>query len=177
MQVLQQLKRHPTKLWRGYTALAARDLPFTALQFPVFEKLKQVLMARKSRLKGGEPVTGLFERAWIAAVSAGLAGSAAAWVTRPSDVVKTRMTLEAGHHLPSSLQAPDEIRMSSGGKGPYYDGQARRRSAIRVAREVLRQEGVRGLYRGGSIRAAFTVVGNGMFMGCYEYVKMYLQEQ
>lgn len=36
MQVLRHFKT-PSQLWRGYSALAARNLPFTAMQFPLFE--------------------------------------------------------------------------------------------------------------------------------------------
>jgi solute carrier family 25 S-adenosylmethionine transporter 26 len=159
MRALQQMKRHPRKLWRGYTAMAARDLPFTALQFPALEYLREVLMERRSRLqKDGEPVTGVFERAWISAVSAGVAGSAAAWVTTPFDVVKTRMMLEAG-------------REESAGVG------RRRKSGFQVGREVYQKEGTRGLFRGGFVRAAFTIVGSGLYIGCYEGAKMYLQEE
>jgi len=162
VMVLQQLRQQPTKLWRGYSALVARDLPFTALQFPAFEWMKSVLLARREKegrttasREGGGGGVGVFERAWIAAVSAGVAGSAAAWVTTPFDVVKTRMMLEAG------------------GK----NGGGVKMNAFRVGKEVLHQEGVRGLFRGGLIRAALTILGNGLYMGCYEAAKLYLMEK
>jgi solute carrier family 25 S-adenosylmethionine transporter 26 len=165
MTVLRQLRRHPTKLWRGYTALAARDLPFTALQFPAFEYLKKVLIARRSRLKkGGEPVRGVLERAWIAGVSAGVAGSAAAWVTTPFDVVKTRMMLEAGQK--------DTLKPAFG------PGTLKvRRSGFKVGREVLEKEGIRGMFRGGLVRATVTILGNGLYMGFYEGAKLYLSQK
>lgn len=156
MTVLRELKGQPAKLWRGYTALAARDLPFTALQFPAFEYLKETLVAVRSKsTQGGKAVEEVFERAWISAVSAGLAGSAAAWVTTPFDVVKTRMMLEAG--------AKDN------GRG--------RRSGLHIGKEVLREEGMRGLFRGGFIRATFTILENGLYMGCYEGAKLYLLQE
>lgn len=171
MKVLHQLKRHPTKLWRGYTALAARDLPFTALQFPAFEYLKQVLITQRSRLKKeGGPVNGLLERAWIAAVSAGVAGSVAAWVTTPFDVIKTRMMLEAGAQNSFQAERGSRIGILQGGT------RAKRRSGFRIGTEVLQRQGLRGLFRGALVRATFTIVGNGLYMGCYEYAKMYLQE-
>ena len=163
MTVMRQLRRHPTKLWRGYTALAARDLPFTALQFPAFEYMKGVLIARRSRAKEGRAV-GVLEQSWIAAISAGVAGSAAAWVTTPFDVIKTRMMLEAGGHREECLSAS-----SNGG--------SRRSSGFQVGKEVLRKEGLHGLFRGGLIRAGVTVVGNGLYMGCYEGAKMYLVKE
>jgi solute carrier family 25 S-adenosylmethionine transporter 26 len=159
MAVLQQMKRHPTQLWRGYTALAARDLPFTALQFPALEYLRSALLARQSRQRGGEPVTGLFEQAVISAISAGVAGSAAAWVTTPLDVVKTRMMLEAGRRC-GRTSTP-----------------TRRKNAFRIGREVFQNEGMRGLFRGGLVRGAFTVLGNGLYIGCYEGAKLWLQEE
>lgn len=158
MMVLRQLKRQPTKLWRGYSALAARDLPFTALQFPALEWIKSVLLARRERMRrttGGG--VGVFERAWIAAVSAGVAGSAAAWVTTPFDVVKTRMMLEAG-----------KAEKAGGG------GKRKRKNGFQVGKEVFQKEGARGLFRGGLVRATLTVLGNGLYMGCYEGAKLYL---
>ena len=52
-----------------------------------------------------------------------------------------------------------------------------RGSGIQIGKEVLRKEGVIGLFRGGLVRTAFTVVGNGLFMGCYEGAKCYLRER
>jgi hypothetical protein len=157
IMVLRQLKRQPTKLWRGYSALAARDLPFTALQFPALEWMKGVLLARREReAEGG---VGVFERAWIAAVSAGVAGSAAAWVTTPFDVIKTRMMLEAGNAKAEEAGA---------------SGREKRKSGFRVGKEVFQREGARGLFRGGLVRATLTILGNGLYMGCYEGAKLYL---
>jgi hypothetical protein len=171
MTVLRQLRRHPTKLWRGYSALVARDLPFTALQFPAFEYLKEVIMARRSKMKkDGDPVGGVFERSWIAAVSAGVAGSAAAWVTTPFDVIKTRMMLQAG--------AEDErVDCSVNGRRSAksdFVGRRCAKSGFRVGAEVLQRDGVQGLFRGASVRAALTILGNGLYMGCYEGAKLYL---
>ncbi|CAI6334315.1 unnamed protein product [Periconia digitata] len=156
-EVTRMLMKHPAGLWRGYTALAARDLPFTALQFPVFEYLKKNLTVRRSRMKDGEPVTGVFERARISAASAGIAGSAAAWITTPFDVVKTRMMLEASEESKNRREI--------------------RRSVLQILQSILRDDGVTGLFRGGLVRAMFTIAGNGMYMGCYEGAKFYLNDR
>lgn len=174
--VLRQLKRRPTQLWRGYTALAARDLPFTALQFPAFEYLRGALMARRSRLmNGGEPIEGIFERTWISALSAGIAGSAAAWLTTPFDVVKTRMMLEAGSGADDSLNAKCGSEKSLADTRDQRGWRGRRRSVFQIGKEVFLSEGTSGLFRGASIRALLTVLGNGLYMGCYEGAKLYLQ--
>lgn len=173
MQVIQQMKRHPTRLWRGYTALVARDLPFTALQFPVYENLKKRLLAWSSRnRKGGKPVTGVFERGLISAISAGVAGSAAAWVTTPLDVVKTRMMLEAG-----ATNLPGATRGSAQKDDGSHSRPKTRRSGFQIAKEVCRTQGIPSLFRGGLIRAGLTLFGNGLFMGCYEGAKLYLEER
>lgn len=79
----------PRQLFTGYTALVARNLPFTALQFPIFEHLRAKVW--ESRDKGYEP--GLVETGFVTGASAGGAGAVAAFITTPSDVVKTRMML------------------------------------------------------------------------------------
>ena len=118
---------------------------------------------------------GTFEQAWVSTLSAGVAGSAAAWVTTPFDVVKTRSMLQVG------VGDSREVDRVSGRRLLDNDGDRRRpqqgsRSAVQVGREVLQVEGVRGLFRGGLVRATFTVVGNGLYMGCYEGAKHYLQD-
>ncbi|RDK48193.1 mitochondrial carrier, partial [Aspergillus phoenicis ATCC 13157] len=37
---LRKFRHRPTSLWSGYTALLGRNLPFTGLNFPVFEYLR-----------------------------------------------------------------------------------------------------------------------------------------
>jgi solute carrier family 25 (mitochondrial S-adenosylmethionine transporter), member 26 len=123
------------------------------------------LIARKSILKGGEPVNGVFERAKISALSAAVARSTAAWVTTPVDVIKTRMMLEAGEKNPNKHP----------GKG-LVDGQHRntaRRNALRIGKEVFQNEGTRGLL----IRTIWTAFGNGLYMGCYEGARFHLKDR
>jgi solute carrier family 25 (mitochondrial S-adenosylmethionine transporter), member 26 len=173
MQIMRQLGRTPTKLWSGYSAMCIRDLPFTALQFPAFEYLKTVLTARRSRLKkGGGPVTGVLERAWISAISAAIAGTAAAGVTTPFDVVKTKMMLDAGMEAAPECEASAR-RLRNGGH--VQQTTRSRRSAYAIGKSVLHNEGVRGLFRGGLMRTGSTMFGNGLYMGCYEGARFYLQ--
>jgi solute carrier family 25 (mitochondrial S-adenosylmethionine transporter), member 26 len=129
MEVMRQLKKHPAKLWRGYTVPVARDLPFTAQQFPAPEHLKKILIARRLRLKGGEPVNGTFECAKISPVSTSIAGSAAAWIATPVDIIKTRMMLSAGQNTQNEHP----------GKG-LLDGQNRdaaRRNPFQIGKDVF----------------------------------------
>ncbi|EXJ85075.1 hypothetical protein A1O3_05750 [Capronia epimyces CBS 606.96] len=171
LHVFRHFKKQPSRLWRGYTALAARNLPFTALQFPVFESLKGYFIRRRQEKKGGQSVDGIFERARITALSAGIAGSGAAWITTPIDVVKTRIMLAAAS-LDDGPKQDSKPRSSS---WLLHGVQGTRKSGLTVAREILKAEGVRGLFRGALLRACWTSLGSGLYLGCYEGGRFYLE--
>lgn len=163
---LQALRRIPkmAHLWRGYTALVGRNLPFTAMQFPVFEALKKWLLDRDS----GPLRTGM-----SAGVSAGAAGCVAAVITTPVDVVKTKVMLSAGQ-CGSGSGAGERERNAKGVKRwPLHQ---ERKSALTVAKDVVREEGWRGLMRGGALRGGWTAVGSGLYLGSYEAAKVWLRE-
>ncbi|KAI0098253.1 mitochondrial carrier domain-containing protein [Nemania sp. FL0031] len=171
-------------LLSGYTALVARNLPFTAIQFPIFEIARARMWGWRSRDDGSvpEPVPGtgtgpgprfaerrrsLVETAVVTGMSAGLAGSFAALITTPMDVVKTRMMLSAGgggqdaQHGTHDQANPD--------RGMY-----RSRGGLAVAREVIAERGVAGLFRGAILRSVWTAVGSGLYLGMYEVAKAWL---
>ena len=169
------IKQHPSRLWRGYSALLMRDLPFTALQFPMLEHIKKALLARsKSRKKenGNSTTLHLLEHLKIAGLSGSVAGSAAALVTTPADVVKTRMMLEVGYDRLN--QQGRNVTASIGSRSQW---QIARRGTMRIYRDIWVEEGLRGLFRGGLIRTAWTAVGNGLFISCYEGAKLTLQTE
>lgn len=142
------------RLFSGYTALVARNLPFTALQFPMFEHLRARLWA--SRMKGRvHERRGLLETGLVSGGSAGSAGAVAAFLTTPSDVVKTRMMLAAGSDQDKGKQNP-------------------KKGAWTVTQEVYRQKGVPGLFRGGLFRSAWTALGSGLYLGTYDVAKVWL---
>ena len=109
LQTLAKFRSNPFALWRGYTALAGRNLPFTALQFPMFERLREGIKAYRARR--GLSSGGIWESGWITAVSAGAAGSVAAVVTTPVDVVKTRIMLAAGES--SAGEAKEKVKLQA----------------------------------------------------------------
>jgi len=99
-QTLARFRSNPLALWRGYGALAGRNLPFTALQFPLFENFKARIQGWRARRwdaqgRGKEYKATLFERGCTTAAAAGSAGAIAAVATTPVDVVKTRIMLAA----------------------------------------------------------------------------------
>jgi len=73
-------------LYRGYGSTIFREIPFTCIQFPLYEGLKHKMAGYKS------------EPTWLqAAVSGSMAGAVAATVTTPLDVIKTRIMLSKAH--------------------------------------------------------------------------------
>ncbi|MCJ1286288.1 hypothetical protein MMC26_005633 [Xylographa opegraphella] len=174
----------PSQLWRGYTTLAARNLPFTAMQFPMFEHLKQSILSY--RQQHGLARWTLLEKGLITALSAGTAGSIAAVITTPVDVVKTRIMLsaavekgvECGRGTQARTQA--ETQGKDGNvewKKAQRTAPAGRSGGLAVGQEILRTEGLKGLFRGGSLRAVWTALGSGLYLGVYETGRTYLEER
>ncbi|EPE10547.1 mitochondrial carrier protein [Ophiostoma piceae UAMH 11346] len=152
------------RLLSGYTALAARNLPFTALQFPMFESLRVRLRARWS--KGGVDSDLHHKLVMTGAVnglSAGTSGAIAAVVTTPTDVIKTRMMLAAG----------DQHNQDS--KDSKGKNQNKKNGAVQLTKHIYKEHGIRGLFRGGLLRAGWTFVGSGLYLGTYEMAKVWLR--
>lgn len=179
---LYKFQKRPSQLWRGYTALAARNLPFTAMQFPLFEHLRSTIY--DYRKKRGRFSGTMLEMGTVTAVSAGAAGSVAAVITTPIDVIKTRIMLGASgpqanpHKVPEPLpegtqtqveqaKLEREQRAARGGRAGGYA----------VGKEVFRTEGIKGLFRGGALRGLWTAAGSGLYLGAYESGRRYLEER
>ncbi|CAI6254124.1 unnamed protein product [Periconia digitata] len=176
VQTLAKFKSNPLALWRGYTALAGRNLPFTALQFPMFERLKMAI--RGSRDARGKTTGTIFESGVITAVSAGTAGAVAAVVTTPIDVVKTRIMLAAAEDAVNEASASSKRSQGKGGSEGLVDAIGKqvesskdtvksaarnlnplispekkgKRSAWKIGQEIVQEKGARGLFRGGALR-------------------------
>ncbi|XP_057297287.1 mitochondrial S-adenosylmethionine carrier protein-like [Hydractinia symbiolongicarpus] len=73
-------------LYRGYVSMIFRDLPFTLIQIPLWEALKDKVSKETNR-----PVTAL-----QSGLCGSVAGGTAATLTTPFDVVKTRIILAQG---------------------------------------------------------------------------------
>jgi solute carrier family 25 (mitochondrial S-adenosylmethionine transporter), member 26 len=192
IEVVKRFRANPLALWRGYAALAGRNLPFTALQFPMFERIKQSI--RKYRDERGIRTNTILEGGLITAASAGIGGSIAAVITTPVDVVKTRIMLAAAESAaqdqnPSFKNAKDALVDATGktiqsAKENLTDTvketvknvtkPVSRKTSMQIAREIVQEQGVKGLFRGGALRAVWTLVASGLYLGVYETGRIYL---
>ncbi|RMZ45036.1 hypothetical protein AFCA_010476 [Aspergillus flavus] len=167
IQVLAKFRHRPWKLWSGYTALVGRNLPFTGLHFPIFEGVRGWLVSWRGRERrngdrnGGKNGNGVFERAVLTGIAAGVSGTVASVVTTPIDVVKTRVMLGAGGE---ELKGTEKtVRKVKG--------------TLAVGREVWKEEGLRGLFRGGALRSVWSAFGMSIYLGIYEGGRMYLEKR
>uniref|UniRef100_A0A1I7XQL7 S-adenosylmethionine mitochondrial carrier protein n=1 Tax=Heterorhabditis bacteriophora TaxID=37862 RepID=A0A1I7XQL7_HETBA len=97
--------------YRGYLSTVFREIPFSVIEFPLWEILKKTVARRK-----GQDCTP-FEGAACGSV----AGSFAAGITTPLDVAKTRIMLSRSPHAPSIFQTLKDV-YAQGGFMALYSG-------------------------------------------------------
>lgn len=174
LQVLKRFQSNPFALWRGYTALAGRNLPFTALQFPMLERIRESI--KRWRSERGMKTDSLYASGLITAASAGTAGSIAAVITTPVDVVKTRIMLAATEniaeeqkeamHKRAAINSSSSKEMVQSAKETVKDGlksmakPPTSKTSMGIAKEIMKEHGVKGLFRGGALRAVWTMLGS-----------------
>ncbi|KAJ9112108.1 hypothetical protein QFC20_002288 [Naganishia adeliensis] len=134
--------------YRGFGITLARDIPFTAIQFPLYEKLKSLLSIHYLPNQR-KPLP------HEAALCGSLAGGFAGGISTPLDVVKTRVMLEAKSAHPSPTD-------------PASSGSAL--SIPSRMRRIAQEEGVKTLFRGGMARTTWISLGGAIFLGAYETV-------
>lgn len=168
LSVASRFRHAPWKLWSGYTALVGRNLPFTGLHFPLFEYVRSRLVAwREKRMSPcpGREDSPVVMRAVLTGLAAALSGTVASVVTTPTDVIKTRMMLAAS----------DGSNERSGGKGDA--GVGKESGTLEVGRQIYQKDGFRGLFRGGLLKAGWTALSLGLYLGIYEGGRLYLENR
>uniref|UniRef100_A0A8C8YSN2 Mitochondrial S-adenosylmethionine carrier protein n=1 Tax=Prolemur simus TaxID=1328070 RepID=A0A8C8YSN2_PROSS len=102
-------------LYRGYKSTVLREIPFSLVQFPLWESLKALWSWRQDHVVDS----------WQSAVCGAFAGGFAAAVTTPLDVAKTRIMLaKAGSSTASGnvLSALHGVWRSQGLTGNHLPG-------------------------------------------------------
>ncbi|RLN87619.1 hypothetical protein BBJ28_00005253 [Nothophytophthora sp. Chile5] len=150
--------------YRGYWSMIAREIPFSFIQFPLWEGLKVGLYRHRRRMyaiegrltRGNNSRASVFEQyKWSTqqnapvsslqgAVCGSIAGGVAACITTPLDVVKTRLML------------------GKDAKGVQYHG------TLDTFSRVYKEEGVKRLFSGVGPRTMWISIGGFVFFGMYE---------
>ncbi|KAJ5327280.1 Mitochondrial substrate/solute carrier [Penicillium brevicompactum] len=134
------------ELYRGAGITIAREIPFTVLQFTMWESMKEAY--GKRYLCSAETATSVIETQIPASTSAmfgSVAGAIAAGLTTPLDVIKTRVML---------------ARRGDGGS----------EAPVRL-KEIVRgiaREGPGAFWRGITPRVTWIGIGGAVFLGSYQ---------
>ncbi|RHZ67167.1 putative mitochondrial carrier protein (Pet8) [Aspergillus thermomutatus] len=164
LTTVRHFSRHPTKLWAGYAILAASHLPGTSLTFLLYEYLKTSWfeVAQHSSDPGAHVVGSFY--------SGALASVVVSMLFVPVDVVKTRIRLAVGTPTYARLPLKADIRAIPASVRAQRVSSA---NAVAVARGILSKEGIHGLFRGGTLTCVAAGVGGGLFLGCYDGLRVY----
>ncbi|KUI73641.1 hypothetical protein VM1G_09492 [Cytospora mali] len=134
------------ELYRGWGITVMREVPFTVIQFPLWEALKSYSRRRRQQQQQGG--LGQLAKGGVSDVSAGesavygsLAGGVAAAVTTPLDVIKTRVMLSS-----------------------------ERKRVWDIVSSIVRQHGVRPFFAGIGPRVMWISIGGAVFLGSYQWV-------
>eukprot|EP00750_Incisomonas_marina_P006015 INCI14278.2.p1 GENE.INCI14278.2~~INCI14278.2.p1 ORF type:complete len:360 (-),score=42.06 INCI14278.2:597-1676(-) len=141
-------------LWKGFSGSVLMYAPTSAIWwmlYPVFHRRAESLL-RTFDLDVNGKVRGVLTKAAAGSMAAGVTCLA----TNPLDVVRTR------HNLLSNVSSSVDTASSQSSAGPR---------AWHVLRDLVRAEGLAGLYRGFSVRAAKFCLSSFVMVVIYEGVK------
>lgn len=136
-------------LWNGYTATLLRDVPFSALYWPLYEQCKAIMNLYTSNRDSFLVNFG----------SGAVAGSVASTVTLPFDVIKTIKQIEMGEK--------DIMGVKPG----------RSRSNMTIAKELVREQGPKGLFAGLVPRLLKVAPACAIMISSYEFCKGFFKQK
>ena len=181
-------------LRQGYWALVSRNLPFTAMQFPLYEYFRQHLSDAfgVAPRKPARRASHQQEPRHSTDIDASLEAR-----RRAFNIQQKAIKNETGDHLSTSTAgSPNYLKagLVSGASaasagaisalittpldlvktrimlGPTK-GEMRNapsQTILGVGRDIWRREGLRGLMKGGTLRSVWTALGAGIYLGSYE---------
>ncbi|KAF8438726.1 mitochondrial carrier domain-containing protein [Terfezia claveryi] len=152
------------EMYRGGGVTVMREIPFTVIQFPLWEALKSGWAKRQMKLSTTNTNAHVTTTPIESALFGSLSGALAALITTPLDVLKTRIMLSRRH-----LQNPETITASSTSSTP------KAHSAGSILREILREEGPRALMKGWAPRVMWISIGGAVFLGAYDAARVALE--
>jgi solute carrier family 25 S-adenosylmethionine transporter 26 len=130
------------ELYRGGGVTLLREVPFTMVQFSLWEALRTwharrygSATTRREKSQAGDGISAV-----ASALYGSMSGAVAAVATTPLDVLKTRLML-----------APERV------------------SALKTLKAVLQESGIRGLFAGVVPRTMWISIGGAVFLGSYQW--------
>ncbi|KAM3497907.1 hypothetical protein MY10362_008755 [Beauveria mimosiformis] len=129
------------ELYRGWGITVFREVPFTVIQFPLWEGMKAWRRRQRQDGSGSGSVTTSQVTAAESALFGSVAGAVAAAATTPLDVLKTRVML-----------SPERVSVAA------------------VFGRMAREEGVRPFFAGVAPRVTWISIGGAIFLGSYQWV-------
>ena len=136
------------ELYRGWGITVMREVPFTVIQFPLWEALKSWSRRRNQAATGKAGLAGVDVGAGESALYGCISGAVAAGITTPLDVLKTRVMLSK-----------------------------ERESVLTVLRELFANHGIRPFFAGIGPRVAWISAGGAIFLGSYQWAVNALQSR
>lgn len=137
-------------VYRGYGVTIMRDIPFSMIQYPLWELLKALTTSNLSNNL----------RLFVDSCHGSVAGAVASAVTTPLDVAKTRI------QLAEAAEVED---------GTDCDGSGQSQNPLNVLRIIYRQKGITGVFSGFVPRVMWTTIGGFIWFGTYSLVKYLLE--
>ena len=128
-------------LYRAFGATLSSFGPFSALYFMMYEYCKQYLVGEKKEIDFFQSL-----------LCAGVAGSAAAWITNPLDIAKVRMQV---------------VRSTGSSRFPY-------KNMFHGIYLIFTQEGPRALFQGSLARILYHMPNTAISMSLVEYFRRFL---
>lgn len=129
------------ELYRGAGITIAREIPFTVLQFTMWESMKEGYAERVAAASGAEKQQ---VPASTSAMFGSVAGAIAAGLTTPLDVIKTRVMLARR-------------------------GDGNTRTRVKDVVQEISKEGAGAFWRGIGPRVMWIGAGGAIFLGSYQW--------
>ncbi|KAI8054361.1 mitochondrial carrier domain-containing protein [Syncephalis plumigaleata] len=154
----------PMTLYHGYKATLLRDAPFSALQFAFYERLKVLAMDwHATDVQHATKIADSGLPATTELIVGAVAGGAAGGLTTPLDVIKTMLQTQQ-EEKPKRQRSSAPAHAATNLQYRYITG------VNDGLRQIWRQEGIPGLFRGFTPRICITSLQSAIMFFIYERI-------
>lgn len=147
------ISKSMSHMYRGFSATLFREIPFSMIQFPLFEYIKHIYCNVYLIEKNDDSLhdTHKFKRhvnGWESAICGSISGAIAAALTTPLDVIKTNIMVQT-----HSKESKTYLEITNG---------------------IIKKHGFKGLFTGLVPRVTWISIGGFIFLGTFDTLKFYL---